>query len=446
MAINLIDDAGVFNNPNKSNNLIDDAGIFEKTNSPAVSNQSSILPGQEDTEQKIGSRGNLIQDLVKDPTTLGRLQKHPVGTTLRTLGGAFDYLEGFPSSIAIDLQQGKPENILKNLTKVATGERVPQRGDILRNLGINEFASSTIGLLSGGAKLSPDTALGKIIFENPAVNKLGEAISKYGVSGFSKAISIFGGIPQEKVTQALNNPNFLSSSWVKKNLTNVQNQYNKVVNPLIQDNSNRVNTSRLNNVTEELGLIQKNGEFTKAFESMNKAEQKRFLDWENKIHSKDMSFNEADSLIGQMDEALSATYKAKDAGKTVDYSDDFVRNTTQLRNKLNEVMKQQYPEFGKIKDEYSMVKTAQSVYKHFDRGLPHFLPAITVNAGAATLGGLSNPTLFGIATLGAIPKLQAQGIKTASLIGKNAEISKGLIGRYLSTSGIKGQAINRLND
>lgn len=404
--------------------------------------KDNLLPKLSETESLITNRPNNIKSLIKDPTTLDRFIKHPLGTSLRTVGGALDYLEGVPASIAIDLQKGKPKDILNNLGKVATGERVPQRGDLLRNLGVGELTSSTIGLLSGGAKLSPDTALGKVIFENKAINGLTNAVSKVGVDGLSKIMSVVGDVPQKDILSALNNPNFLSKSWLNKSEKIVQKKYEDVVKPLINDNTKRVNTSSLKNVVEDLGILQKNGDFTKAFDSMKAGEKRNFLNWEKKINQNNLSFNDVDSLIGQMDSALDATYKMKRAGKEIDYSKDFVRNTTQLRNKLNAVRKSQYPDAGAVLDEYALIKTGQNVYKNFDRWLPHWMPAITANAGAAVLGGFHNPQFFGAATLTAIPKLQATGIR----LGAQTAITEGGLGKYLSSGGIKAQGINRLLD
>lgn len=414
--------------------------VDRATVSSGNKNSDKFLPGLEKTEALMSNRNNMIRDLIKDPSTLERFKKHPVGTSLRTIGGAFDYLEGVPSSIAIDLQKGKPKDILSNLMKVATGERVPQRGDILRNIGTDELLASSAGLLAGGVKISPETALGKMIFNNPVVDKFTKVIATHGADALAKAVSVVGGIPKEKALQAIKNPNFLDKNWIAKKLGIAQKQYKAVVQPIIDDNTNRVNTSSLKNISEDIGVIQKNGDFTKSFESMNAREQRFFLKIENKIHGNNLSFNDVDSLIGQIDESLSAVYKSKDAGKAVDYSDDFVRNITKMRNSLNDLRKRQYPQIAQVLDDYQTVKTAKNVYSHFDRWLPHFLPAITANAGAALVGGVHNPAIFGVATLGAIPKLQAGAIK----LGSQASITDGMIGKNLGLQGVQSQLIKKV--
>ena len=95
-------------------------------------------PTEEEAREAIGSyspqktalenRPSAMADLIKNPTTM----EHPVGSALRTLGGAAELYQGVPASIALDLQAGKPEDIMGNLGKVVTGQRPAEYGDVFR--------------------------------------------------------------------------------------------------------------------------------------------------------------------------------------------------------------------------------------------------------------------------------------------------------------------------
>lgn len=106
-------------------------------------------------DQKISSRPSVIKDLVQNPPTM----QHPLGAALRTLGGAAELYQGMPASVGLDLQAGKPQDILSNLLKVATGDRPAQYGDIYRGTGVPEPLAAAGGLYAdtvlapGGAQL-----------------------------------------------------------------------------------------------------------------------------------------------------------------------------------------------------------------------------------------------------------------------------------------------------
>ena len=128
-------------------------------------------------EELMASRGNYIKDIQQNPLTM----KHPIGSALRVAGAGLDVLEGIPASIGLDLQAGNIKNIPSNIGKVVAGQRVPQRGDIMRAIGTPEGVASTVGLVSGGAKLAPETM---------ATNALGSMVGKVALkTGLPQLVS-----------------------------------------------------------------------------------------------------------------------------------------------------------------------------------------------------------------------------------------------------------------
>lgn len=89
-------------------------------------------------------RPSVMADLIQNPPTM----QHPLGAVLRTMAGAAELGEGIPASIALDLQAGKPQDILSNLVKVGTGQRPAQYGDVFRESGVPEPLAAGGGLLT----------------------------------------------------------------------------------------------------------------------------------------------------------------------------------------------------------------------------------------------------------------------------------------------------------
>jgi hypothetical protein len=108
-------------------------------------------------EQRIQNRPSAMADLIQDPSTMQRLQEHPLGTILRTLAGGAELAEGVPASIGLDIQNRNFGKILPHLGEVLTGQRPAELGDILSNAGAPEGVSAIGGLLAsvgagGGGK------------------------------------------------------------------------------------------------------------------------------------------------------------------------------------------------------------------------------------------------------------------------------------------------------
>lgn len=129
-------------------------------------------------EQRMQGRESMMASLIQDPSTMQRFQKHPLGTTLRTLGGAAELYQGVPASVGLDLQAGQPQNILPNLLKVLTGQRPAQYGDVFSGSGMPEPLAAGVGTASdlalapGGARLMKGAAAGGAGIAKAGINKL----------------------------------------------------------------------------------------------------------------------------------------------------------------------------------------------------------------------------------------------------------------------------------
>jgi len=266
---------------------------------------------------------------------------------------------------------------------------------------------------------------GKEIAQTAAIEAVAAPIGLGLQTGFkyfpkkliAKGMSVLSSVPEEKILKAIQNPNFLNKGWLAKEGKVVGDLYKKVISPMLDDKTKIIKTTSLKNVSEDLGLINKNAEWTRVYTSMKPSERVKILRWEKQLQKGKMSFNEVDSLIGEMDASLAPIYKSKDAGKVIDYSDNFKRTVNTLRKKVSETRKTQFPEAGKVLDRYENFKIGESVYRNFDRWMPHLMPSIVASAvlGAS---GVRSPQAYGAAILGAIPKVQGLAIQGASALGK----------------------------
>ena len=163
---------------------------FEKQKQ-ADSKQSDIKGDKQTLDQQIASRPSAINDLVKNPTTM----QHPLGALLRTVGGASELYQSVPASIALDLQAGKPQDILPNLVKVATGERPAQYGDVFRGAGVPEPLAAAGGLYSDVA-LAPGGAEGM-----KAAGGLANNLTNKGISALKPLLKWKSASEQAKIAK-----------------------------------------------------------------------------------------------------------------------------------------------------------------------------------------------------------------------------------------------------
>ena len=384
----------------------------------------NFLNGQtiQDVNPMISQRPSILKDALVNPIDA---KQHPFQRPLQDIAAGFEVLEGIPSSIALDIQSGKTKDIIPNIGKVLSGQRPAQRGDIMRAIGVPEPLAATIGLISGMAggggtsKVSKLASISKLLPENIALSMLAKAgsvaakvsglkslVQNYGKPAIARTLSILSQVPKEKVEQAINNPNFLSRRFLNQERESVQGAYKKVIQPLIEDSSKRIDLTGLD--VNDLGLVNASGEPTKVWESMTRTEQAKVMRWTQKIFSTkgDFSFNAVDGLKGQMDEALDSVYRKEAKGIPVDYSNDFIRVTRQLRDKVNGAVTKQYPKVGEVLNRYADYKSGELLYKSFEMYHPHLWQGL-ISAGITT----TKPSIGLTIAASTIPKVQALGIR-----------------------------------
>lgn len=191
---------------------------FQLKNSGEDLNKSAPDQWEDSANSRLSARPSALAEQAKDPATLDRFIKHPVGTTLRTLQGAGELMQGVPASIALDLQQGKPQNILPNLGKVVTGQRPAEYGDVLTGAGAPEGVSKVGGLAMDTA-LTPGGAEGVVDLAKGGINSI-----KSGAQAIGKKAGLFD---LAKANQQLKNPEALAQS-VRESVFNNKNQQGKI--------------------------------------------------------------------------------------------------------------------------------------------------------------------------------------------------------------------------
>lgn len=144
----------------------------ELANRQQSQEQQTQQPQEQQPQSRLQQRPSVMADLIQNPTTM----QHPLGALLRTLGGAAELYQGVPASVALDLQSGKPQNILPNIGKVLTGQRPAEYGDIFRGAGVPESLAAAGGLYSD-IVMTPGGAEGLI-----GVAKLGTKLAKGSVN------------------------------------------------------------------------------------------------------------------------------------------------------------------------------------------------------------------------------------------------------------------------
>lgn len=414
---------------------------FQAVNNPIskVSNNSSLIPNLANPinmDSTIANRPSLLKNALQSPINF---QQHPFKRILQDAGAGFEVMEGIPASLGLDIQQGKPQNILPNIGQVLQGNRPAQRGDIMRSIGIPEPLAATTGFLSGMTPgLTPTqgvigktAGIANLLPENMAMNAItkgiGQASNTVGLTNFMNAaikptlatgLSALSGVPQKFVNRALDNPNILSNRWLSKEGDFVKNQYQKVVQPLIDDSTKTINVNPIKNIAQDVGLITNSGEFTKGFRKMTQAEQNKVLDWENQLsRGGDKSFNDVEGILGEMDVALKKTYTQTDKGSIPNFSNDGQRIINQMQSRLRAIRNSQFPDAGKVLDRYSDFKQAQNVYSAYNRLAPHMIQSI-LNTGA---GFIHNPTLSAFLGVNMIPKVQGTLIRSGAFAGETGK-------------------------
>lgn len=254
-------------------------------------------PQESDVEQRISSRQSAIADLTKNPTTAA----HPLGAVLRTLGGAAELYQGAPASIAYDLQQGKPGNILKNLLKVATGQRPIQYGDVFKGAGVPEPLAAAGGLYAdtvlspGGAEAG--IAGGKLIKQGisklaepmKALNDIGASLKDVGNS-IKTVQNEFQAVSKEdiprKIVDTIRKVRGSSSKQLEHLNNHIQGESEAVSQqmqkklPEYFKNNSKIYGSRLDEISDNLAMSGKSitrGEFHQILDDVVSESQDEFL-------------------------------------------------------------------------------------------------------------------------------------------------------------------------
>lgn len=283
---------------------------------------------------------------------------------------------------------------------------------------VKQAAENRIMLGYTGDQLSaPINAAGGIIKGLGKVTGLTEAISKIGKPLAAKTMSIFSGIPEKDVVKAIDNPDILSSDWLRKEGTVVKDLYKNEITPALENLKNRVKTTGLaSELDKEIKLI--NGtEPTRAATTMSNMEKQKIVKWLNDIKTGDISLNKADAIIGEIDKGLGKVYKKSEQMKLEPISSTFESLSSKIRGGVTELRNQQHPDLAKVWDRYADYKNAQRISESFNKWSPRLMD-VAKTAGVLTAAGLHNPVAYGLGATAAIPKVQGLGIELGSALGK----------------------------
>lgn len=388
-------------------------------------------------EEAISKRQSVMADLIQNPVSLSSLQQHPIKEPLRMLGGGIEVLEGIPASIGLAAQRGRLQDIPKDVMATITGKRPAQLGDIPReavlstgnNAGVTipEPISASIGLLAGASKFSPLSAT-----TNVAAKGVGKAIQatkiieKVGVPVVSKTLSVLSKIPEEQISNAIKNPNFLNPKWLKKEKEALDVLYDKTMKPLINSKKATVDTTGLSKkLVQELELLNPANEPTRAFVSMSKNEQNKIIKWLDVLKKGKISFNEADGVIAQMDEALSPVYRKMEKGSIVQFSDNFIRNVSKIRKQLSTAMKTQHSGAMAYLERKHNYHLATNVGRAFSDWAPHLMTAFVAQGMLSPFAPLTKTALP--ITLSTIPAVQGAAIRGGGILAGEAAKSGSLL-------------------
>lgn len=375
------------------------------------------------TEEKISQRPSMLGELIKDPTTLSRFLKHPVGTSLRTAGGALELAEAIPADIGLALQAGKPGRIPSDIGKTLTGQRPAELGDVFRGVGTPEVLASTFGLLASGAKGMPSELVsGGLVKGASKLTQLPKLVGSFGKPFISKSLSILSGIQEDDIVKAIDNPNFLNKGWLKSERNVVSDMYKNEITPNIQNLQNKVKTiiPEVKNTLEDIKLTL-NNQPTRLSSTMKPGELDDVERWIDKLKKPQMTLNETDSIIGEMDLGLQKYYKGRDVGKLEPITKTYELLTLKLRNALKSARDISFPELAPKFERYSQLQNAERIYSNFDKWHPKLLNMALAGTIAGPLGqafGIPWATVSSLTMGSTVPKLQAGAIRAGSQIAK----------------------------
>ncbi len=396
--------------------------LGDDTSQPISKTPNKWEKSAQRVETEVARRPSQMAELIKNPPTFQSFQQHPLGTSLRTFGGAMELAEGIPANIGFGVQQGLGGigKIPENIAKTAMGQRPIQYGDIMRASEVpilrEKLPSSLLGMFVSASPYSPTSQMGTAIGKFSGLNRL---VSTYGKPLVAKGMSILSGVPEEKINLALNKPQYLNKKWIEKEYNLAKEEYKQLIEPSLNDPMRTVNTQGIRNFVTDLKLISETGEWRAAVTGMKPVERMRFFKWEAELAKPKITLNRSDSIIAEMDSALEAVWKAKQMGKVVDMSDSFKRMTIGLRNSIKQARDAQHVDLAPVFKRYENVKTAQNIYKMFSDYIPRFnRMAFGTTAGTFIGGmvGLPFEAGAGAGLLSTVPRVQSQFIQEAQKI------------------------------
>ncbi len=393
---------------------------FITTASPLQKLIQYIQASPQRAEERIARRPSTIQELIQDPSTLGRLAQHPLGTPLRTLGGAYEYAEAIPADIGLALQRGRPQDILGDIAKTLTGQRPAQFGDIYRGAGVPEPLAATGGLLLQALPQTPTGGLGTVVAKavSPIVSGIKYAVNKVGKPAVVGAMQFMAKIPKRFAQVAVDNPEILEPSWMAAKQVEKNTLMKTVIEPL-EDNPNatvnlKTTMDNLKNLRlrlpsteqvltgyEDVGLATRvRGGPAPILAKVTPKQQDRIFEWLNEIKTapnNEMQFGKVRYLLNDMDAELKTLYKQMKAGVVEPRAEAYQNIVRQVRGALrSSINENQFPEahdaLNKV-TEYFSARDVNEAFKGIRGGFFRALPltillrSLGLPYGAAALPG-----------------------------------------------------------
>ena len=383
--------------------------------------EKQSLANQFGIEGKIAQRPSMLGELLKNPPTLETLKQHPFQTPLKAMGAGFEAAEAPVASAGLALQRGNPSEIAPDMLKSFSGQRPAELGDIYRGVGTPEPIAALGGLLATGAKGMPTEMLGGIIGKGVGkgaeLMKLPLLAERFGKPFISKSLSVLSGVPEEQVMKALDNPHLLNPKQYEKASKDADLVYKDKIEPVIRNTGNRVKTT-VKEMDDVLKDIQTTvgGEETRTLASMNPEQKKKFLDILDRVKNRpDMSLNELDATMGEIDNELHSMWSVKERGKEKALS-TYEALLTKVRSGLKNVRNAQYSQLEPHFEYISTIRDMAKVTKSFSRIWPSFMRGISIYELSAMFG-FPLPGR-GVAVAATSPFVQGKAIEAGSAIGE----------------------------
>ena len=391
-------------------------------------------------ENELKTRPSMIKDMISDPTTLKRLEEHPLGTVLRTVGGAAELASGIPADIGLAAQKGTFKDLLSDIAKTATGQRPSNASDILRASGIpgisTQPVAQTLGMVAESVKGTPTAAVGETVFKG--LEKVGEltkanvlvgAAQNFGKKVASNGIAFLTRIPKPIVDKAIDNPQYLSSSYIKNESKAVDAEWERL-GPGIDYEKNTVDPKPMFEELKKANIEPRPMKFIQGdlrLAKIGKSGKDQIYNWMTQMSSwtsdNQPSLKQVRRMLLEMDDALTPTYKKISEQGGVTGMDDFQRLVPMLRYAVRSTINQNvFPEVDNLLTKSAKLYTAKNVFDKFSgingyglqKVAPSFFRALPI---MMALKGLGMPSvaagLTGYSTT--LPPVAKLGVRAANV-------------------------------